>query len=533
MTLVHFYGSSSILTCLILLPVIGSLMLLLVPSAKLRLIRWSALTVLVGMLAVAVAGACLFRWDMPVSHGVFQLQQKFLWIPALNMHYFVGVDNLSMPAVLLVTLLAFISGLASFGLSQESKTYYILLILTAGALIGALVSLDLLLLAVFLQIFTLSGYTVVSLLGGARRHTAGLKFNLFGFAGTLALLCGTLVISHNTRGLPGLPQGTMDIVTLTTHPQLLRILNAAAGSHIGAIVFWLLLTGFAIRLPGIILHLWLPEISVESPAPIAMLIMAGSLVAGGYGLLRVVYPLFSDQALIYRPLICEFAVIGVVYGGLCALAQTDIKRLIAYWLLSQASYVLLGIALMNALSIQGAILQLFGLAIATPLLLWVAHTIEQRAHHTDLSRLGGLAAQLPDLFRFSIIGFFAAMGAPGLSLFFGQVLILFGGFTAVSSGAAGSPGIAPWQHTGLLVLVIALAMAMVTAGYILWAMERIFMGPARPEFNHFIRLSFQERCVMLLPVMGIIALGIAPTIVVLTPMRPAIEQLLRAFAGAG
>ncbi len=527
--MVHFYGSSSILTCLILLPVIGSLMLLLVPSDKLRLIRWSALTVLAGMLAVAVAGACLFRWALPATHDVFQLQQKLLWIPALNMHYFVGVDNLSMPAVLLVALLAFISGVASFGLTQESKTYYILLILTAGALIGAIVSLDLLLLAAFLQIFTLSGYTAVSLLGGTRRHTAGLKFNLFGFAGTLALLCGTLVISHDTRGLPGLPHGTVDIVTLATHPQLLR---AAAGSHTAEIVFWLLLAGFAIRLPGVVLHLWLPEISVESPAPFAMLIMAGSLVAGAYGLLRVVYPLFADQAFIYRPLICDIAVIGIVYGGLCALAQTDIKRLIAYWLLSQASYVVLGIALLNALSIQGAILQLFGLAIATPLLLWVAHAIEQRAHHTDLSRLGGLATQLPDLFRFSIIGFFAALGAPGLSLFFGQVLILFGGFTAISGGAAGSPGIASWQHTGLLVLVIALAMAMVTAGYILWAMERIFMGPSRPEFNHFVRLSFQERCVMLLPVLGIIALGIAPTIVVLTPMRPAIEQLLRALAGA-
>ena len=124
------------------------------------------------------------------------------------------------------------------------------------------------------------------------------------------------------------------------------------------------------------------------------------------------------------------------------------------------------------------------------------------------------------------------MGAPGLSLFFGQVLILFGGFTAVRGGLAGPSGIESWRHTGPLVLVIALAMAMVTAGYILWAIERIFMGPARPEFNHFVRLSFQERCVMLLPVLGIIALGIAPTIVVLTPMQPAIEQLLRALAGA-
>lgn len=519
------YASSSILTCLIGLPLIGSLPLALLPGSRVKLIRTASLMLLTGMLVTGIAAAYLFNWSAaapPIS--AMQLQQQFLFLPTIGMYYHVGVDNLSMPLVLVVLALALIAGLAGLEIQQEAKRFYILLMLLAAAAVGALVSLDLMFFAAFVQLGVIPGYFLIALWGKERSPTVAMKFALFQTLGSTLIFVAVLTVLTATRRA-GFPHGCLDMLQLLHNSQFLAFFKPGQpGAASGELIFFLIFAGLATRLPTIPLHLWIPDTLAEGPASAVMLLIPANAIIGGYGILRILLGLFPYEFLVNHVLLAILGVAGIIYGGLCALAQTDLKRLLGYWVISQAGYVLLGMALLSQLSIEGALVQMIGLSVALGLTLWIAQIIEHRAHHCDLNRLGGLARQMPGFFGVSALGMAAALGTPGLCLFAGPMMVIFGAINSHGILSA-SPTAALWSLPAMFGIIAAAGMVL-TAGYILWTFERVYLSSPKPEFHHFSPLLLSERLVVWPLTAGAIILGMLPGIVLIKPLSPAVATLL-------
>ena len=519
------YASSSILTCLIALPLIGSLPLALLPSSRIGLIRTAALMLLTGMLATGIAAAYLFNWfAADIHHRAMQLQQQVGLLPSIGMYYHVGVDNLSMPLVLLVLALAVIAGLAGLEIQQEAKRFYILLMFLAAAAIGALISLDLMLFAVFVQLGVIPSYFLIALWGKQRSQTAAMKFALFQSLGSALIFVGVMVLFVATRKA-GIEHGCLDLPLLLHNAKFMSLFRPGdAGADWGELIFFLIFAGLATRLPTLPLHLWIPDTLAEGTASVTMLLIPANAIIGTYGILRILLGLLPYQFLVNHLLLALLGVAGIIYGGLCALAQTDLKRLLGYWAISQAGYVLLGIAMLNTLTLEGALTQITGLSVAMGLTLWMAQIIEHRAHHCDLNRMGGLARQMPGFFGASALGMATALGMPGLCLFAGPMMIILG---AIGSHGmfAGPSAAAIWSLPAIMGGAAAVGMVLTTA-YMLWTFERIYLGSPKPEFHHFSPLLPAERLVLLPLIAGAIILGVLPGILLIKPFSPAVMALL-------
>jgi NADH-quinone oxidoreductase subunit M len=516
------YAYSSILTCLIVLPLIGSMILALLPSGRVRLIRGSTLALFAGMLALAFAGARLLNWNVAGTNtGLMQLQQDLVWIPSLNIHYHVAVDPLSMMFILALCLLATIACLASYSVDQRAKAYYVLLLLLTGTLVGAVAASDLFLFYLFATLSIFPAYGLIGAWGGSRREPAAMKMALFGMVGSMSMLLACVLLSWASRGLPQYPDGTLDVIALTHEVQLRQLWGSATGLPIDGIIFWLMLVGVAIRLgiPGA--HMWLPDVLAESPAPAGMLILGGNILLGGYALLRILCPVISEQSHQVRLFLTILGSAGCLYAALCGLAQSDFRRMISYWLISISGIILLGVVSSNQNGISGILLLAMACPITLSLLLWMSHVIEKRAYHHDINRFGGLAQIMPDLLGFSCIGLLAAMGLPGLCVFTGELLVITGVFQEAFSGAGGQ---AHW----LIICGVGILSALVlTAAYMLWVAERIFFGHVRPEHHHYQKLSLAERAIFLPLTIFAIALGVFPVFLTLNPVLPVLQDLIR------
>ncbi len=430
----------------------------------------------------AIVAAYMFNWNDPAADGLIQLQQQIPWLQVLSSHYDVGVDGLSMPLVLMACGLGLLVCVASQSIEKQVKGYYALLLVALALTLGAFVAQDLLLFYIFCQLSLVPLYFLISLWGGAGKEFAAGKFVIFMFAGGVVLLLAIL-------GLHGV---------MFTGP-----------------IFWLLLAGFAIMIPVAGLHTWFIDALAEAPTPVAMLLAGVTLNLGGYGLFRFVLPQFPHQVAQYWWWIALGGVVTILYGALCALAQKDLKRLIAYAAMSQMGYVLLGVAVLTPAATQGAFFMLIAHGLSIALLFFIAGIIEQRAQHCAIDRLGGLATQMPGYSSFAAIGFFSAMGIPGFCNFVGILLVIFGSFSAAGIDPSESPlAQTPGHNTQLSVMVFAIlaaAASILTAGYLLWAMQRIFLGAPRPEHHHFAPLLRYERIVLFLLCTAAIALGVYPT----------------------
>ncbi len=519
------YASSSILTCLIALPLVGSLPLALLPGSRVRLIRTASLMLLAGMLAIGIAAAYLFNWSAAGSyHTAMQLQQRMPFLPSVGMYYHVGVDNLSMPLVLLVLVLALIAGLAGLEIQQEAKRFYILLIFLAAAAIGSLISLDLMLFAVFVQLGVIPCYFLIALWGKQRSQTAAMKFALFQSLGSALIFVGVMLMLSATRRI-GFQHGCLDIPLLLHNSKFLTFFKPGqVGAGNGELIFFLIFAGLATRLPTLPLHLWIPDTLAEGVTSMTMLLIPVNAIIGTYGMLRILLGLLPYDFLVNHLPLAILGVVGIIYGGLCALAQTDLKRLLGYWVISQAGYVLLGVAMLNKMTLEGAMVQIMGLAVATGLTLWIAQIIEHRAHHCDLNRLGGLARQMPGFFGASALGMATALGMPGLCLFVGPMMIILGSIGA--HGMLAGPTAATIWSLPVMMGVLAAVGMVLTPAYILWTFERIYLGSPKPEFHHFSPLLLAERLVLLLLVAGAIILGMLPEILLIKPFSPAVTALL-------
>lgn len=483
---------NSPLSWMMLAPLVGMLSILLIPGRARSLIRWTAAAA-AGM-PLALAGWLVAHFDRNATE--FQFTERHDWIPAFDIQYFVGVDGLGVAMVLLSTLLTFIGILASWRVEKALKTYFALFLLLGAAMTGVFVALDLVLFFLFWELVLLPMYFLIGIWGGPRRDHAALKFLLFTMAGSAFILVAMLALYFASD----------------PHAFDLAELVAARDQfpHSLQYVLWLaFFVGFAVKIPAFPLHTWLPDAHVEAPAPISAVLAGVLLKMGAFGIVRVNFALFPEAtADLAVPCLGVLGAVNIVYGAFCALGQTDLKRMIAYSSISHMGFVLLGLGSLTAHGVDGAALQMFNHGIGAALLFLLAGALHERTHHLRIDGFGGLGSVMPVYTGIAGLAFFAALGLPGLSLFVSELLVLLGA----------------WQRYPELAAAGAVTVVL-TAGYFLRALQRIFLGPLNEAYVHLPDARSGELVTLVPLALILLGMGLYPQ-----PFLDLVDASLQHFA---
>ncbi len=485
--------------------------------------RWIAL-VTSGLSFVAA----IYAWSFfDRSQTGVQMVQHFVWIRQFNVEYFVGVDGLSISMVLLSGLISFVATIASMPWWSGKKAaemagmvddghedphhpkhfsvrmvpgYMVMLLLLQTGMMGTFVSMDMFLFDVFWEVMLLPMYFLIGIWGGPRKEYAAIKFFLYTLAGSVLMLLAIIALYY-TSGPAMMADGllssghTFNIIELARQAQAGTFAKAAPimGFAFTKIVFIGLFVGFAIKIPMFPFHTWLPDAHVEAPTPISVILAGVLLKMGIYGILRFNYAILPDATAWAANAMAVFGVINIVYAAFVCLAQTDIKKLIAYSSVSHMGFSLLGMAAMTPQGISGAVLNLFTHGIISPMLFLIVGVIYDRAHHREIAKFGGLATVVPEYSAVMGLAFFASLGLPGLAGFVAEFMVFSGAFPVFTT------------YT-----IISATSVIITAGYYLWAIHRMFLGKLNPAYKGYPDLVWRER-LTLYPLAAIaIVLGFYP-----------------------
>ncbi len=490
------------LTWIIFLPAVGAILIAFIPGLSERAIRGIAAAFTFVSMALSIIIFASFDRSLAAA-GAIQFEEKLSWIPPINAFYHVGVDGLSLPLVVLMAFLGFLVVLISWKIHLRVREYFAWLLLLETSILGVFSSLDLLLFFLFWEIEVIPMYFLISIWGTGRKEYSAIKYVVYTLFGSAFMLAGILSLYFTTGSLSmvEIVRGELGMVQ--------SVIPAAA-------IFFLLLIGFAVKLPVVPLHTWLPDAHTDAPTA-GSVVLAGALIKmGGYGMIRLCVSIFPQVARDYATLLVILAVISVLYGAAVTLRQTDLKRLIAYSSVSHMGFVLLGIFALGQVSLTGAALQMFSHGILTGLLFAVAGLTMHNVHERDLRKLGGLARQVPIIaVVFSIAGL-GSLGLPTTSGFAAEFLIFVGSFS--SSVVAGIQ-----LYTILAVIGVVLA-----AGYILWMLQQAFYGPVLEKFDGVKDADFLERVYMFAFVAVAMLVGIYPAIltdVIKTGIMPIVQLI--------
>jgi NADH-quinone oxidoreductase subunit M len=426
---------------------------------------------------------------------VYAFEEQVPWIPAFNIHYHMGVDGLSMPFVFLTLFLCPLCILASWTIKEKVKGYFALFLLLEGAMIGVFTSLDLFLFFVFWELMLLPMYFLIGVWGGPRRVYAAIKFVLYTLFGSIFLFIAMLVLYAKT--------GSFSLVDL---PVVITSVQMSWGIKIT--LFLGLYVAFAIKIPAFPFHTWLPDAHVEAPTAISVILAGILLKMGTYGLFRISYPVFPEATAWFCVPMAIIGLINIVYGALCAMAQSDLKKLVAYSSISHMGYVMLGMAIYREESMQGAVFQMFNHGTVTSMLFLLVGVIYERAHHRDIDGFGGLVKPMPLYGGFTAFAFFAALGLPGLSSFISESLIFLGAFQEQK-----------------LITCLATSGIVLGAAYMLWTYQRVYMGPVNEKYASLPDLNSKEIWSLAPLVVVILLFGILPALF-LNTIDPTMERLV-------
>lgn len=427
------------LSIIIFLPLLGGVGLLFFPREQTNAIRWTALgiawanlMIVVGLLlaysqANATAG--------PASSGALFFTEQQPWIPAIGINYSLGVDGISILLVALTALLAVVCIAASFRIEQRLKNYMAFMLLLESGMIGVFLATNLFLFYIFWELMLIPAYFLVGTWGGERRIYAAIKFVLYTSVGSLLALAGIVAVGYYHQQVAG-GGYTLDLAALLSGKQL--------DSGVQLWLFLALAAAFAVKVPLIPFHSWLPDAYSEAPAPVTAMLAGAMSKTGAYAFLRFSLPLFPQAVHTLAPVFNVLAVAGILYCALLALVQTDIKRLLGYSSISHLGIVMLGIFAFNVQGMEGSVLQMVNHGITTAALFLIAGFIEARTGTRRLSDFGGLAARIPWLATLMLIAALSSLGLPGLNSFTGEFLTFLGVFrNSVIFGVLGTVVVVP------------------------------------------------------------------------------------------
>jgi NADH-quinone oxidoreductase subunit M len=475
------------LSAIVFLPVVGLVVIALLPKPQQKTIKLIALAFTLASFALSIAVFCLFDRSGSAI-GQIQFEEKLSWIPAINAFYHLGIDGLSLPMVILMTFLGVLAVLVSWKIELRPKEYFIWLLLLETSILGVFCSLDLVLFFLFWELELVPMYFLISVWGSGRKEYSSIKYVIYTLVGSAMMLAGILSVYFTT--------GSLDMMELAQYLSLISVQPFIPF----AAMFFLLFIGFAIKLPVVPLHTWLPDAHTDAPTAASVVLAGALLKMGGYGMIRLCVTMFPGVALDYAPLLVAFAVVGVLYGAAVTLRQKDLKRLIAYSSVSHMGYVLLGIFALTQVSLTGATLQMFSHGIITGLLFAMVGLVYDKTHERNLDNLGGLARQMPVIVVvFSIAGL-ASLGLPGTSGFAAEFITFVGSYSSMAV-----EGIRIYTILGVFGIVL-------TAGYILWMLQRVFYGPPLDKFKGVPDADNIEKVCIFSFVAAIMLVGIYPAI---------------------
>ncbi len=483
------------LTLMVFLPLAGALVMLLMPRAQEQLHRWLALLVTLASAGFGVAVMADFDYD---NTSKLQFVVNKPWIDVIHARYTIGVDGLSLPLIaltLLIVPLCVVYSWNHFPEPRNPKAFLALLLILDTGMLGTFVAQDLILFFVFFEIVLLPMYFLIGVWGGEQRQYASIKFFLFTLFGSALMIVSFLALFFAT----GAHTFTIsDLARLVAENPLSRTT--------GLLIFGGMFMGFGIKVPIFPFHTWLPDAHTEAPTVGSVILAAVLLKLGTYGFLRVAIPILPDAAHTWAPWIGLLAVIGIIYGALACLAQTDMKRLIAFSSVAHMGFVMLGIATLTTFGFNAAVMGMVAHGLITGMLFFVAGSVKERYHTLEIRRLGGILLKAPRMGW--ILGFtaMASLGLPGLAGFWGE-------FPAILSSYQPAAGLS--DVTFRVYMVVAALGTVFAAGYLLWLYQRTAFGTPTEEFaeEDIPDVTIPEWIAWVPMLALILAIGIYPNIV--------------------
>ena len=481
------------LSVLLFLPAAAAVLMILLPKRREQDARYIALAAAVGTLAISLW--LFFDFDKGRG-GDFQyvIDRKWIDIGSFNLRYKLGVDGISLPLVVLTAFLTVASVLVSFSVTKQPRLYYAMLMVLATSVFGVFLALDFLLFFLFWELELFPMFLLIAIWGSGRKEYSATKFVLYTIAGSAFMLVGILVLAFNA--------GTFDIEVLgkTTFAGTILPLHW---------VFLFLFIGFAVKLPIVPLHTWLPDAHSDAPTAVSVMLAGVLLKMGGYGIIRMCVTILPGMADDYGIWFVAIGAISVLYGAFITLRQTDVKRLIAYSSVSHMGLVLLGIGALGKTSIMGATYQMLAHGVVTGMLFTMVGLMYERTHTRDIGRLGGLARQMPLITTGLVFAGFASLGLPALAGFVAEITVFLGAFQRYE-----------WA------VLMSIFGVVLSAGYVLWALQRVVFGPVRHEWDEVSdQTHWWEHSVVLGLAASVVVLGIYPALM-MDMIGPAIDPIM-------
>ncbi|MGZ3872238.1 MAG: complex I subunit 4 family protein [Mucilaginibacter sp.] len=515
----------NILTLLIFIPVLFGFIIALLPSAWRGSFKFITLFATLVQLGLCIWIYCSFKTGASfagISHeSQFQFVQKLPWISLdlgtmgkMQIDYFVGIDGLSVALLVMTSFVLVIAALASWEIKSNLKGFFVLFLILDMAVIGVFCSLDFFLFYIFYELMLLPLYFLIGMWGGARREYAAIKFFLYTLFGSVFMLLVMIGLYLSVKD-PATGNHTFNMIQMMNpanyqQGSVFSVLSHQTifGMSARAVGFVVLFIAFAIKVPVVPLHTWLPDAHVEAPTPVSIILAGILLKVGGYGIIRICVGIFPEIAQADAYWLGMLGVISILYGALNALAQHDLKRMIAYSSVSHMGFVLLGIASLTTEGLSGAVMQMVSHGFLSTMLFFLAGVIYNRVHDRGITHFRGLATQMPTYAVFVMIAFFASLGLPGFSAFIGEAFSLVGAFKSHSVN-----GLLPYWMAACASVGILLG-----AAYFLWTLQRMFFGPVNLKGGSVWRtaltdLNVREKITLVPLALIVLVLGLMPSLV--------------------
>jgi len=480
------------LSILVFLPIVAAGAVLALPRRYEQQAKYVALIASIATFAISVQ--MFFGLDKGLSGFQYVVRENWVKIGSFNLQYFMGVDGLSMPLIVLTTLLTIASVLVSFNVTNRPRAYYACLLVLSSSVLGVFVAMDFLLFFLFWELELFPMFLLISIWGSGRKEYSATKFVLYTVAGSAFMLVGILVLAFNAN--------TFDIEVLG---------KASISGTIIPVrwVFLLLFIGFAVKLPVVPFHTWLPDAHSDAPTAVSVMLAGVLLKMGGYGIIRMCVTILPGAADDYGIWFAAIGAISILYGAFVTLRQTDAKRLIAYSSVSHMGVVLLGIGALGTTSLSGATYQMLAHGLITGLMFVMIGLMYDRTHTREIARLGGLARQMPLIATGMVFAGFAMVGLPSLAGFIAEITVFLGAF-------------AKYQWA----VLAAIFGVVLSAGYVLWMLERVVFGPVKHEWDNLTDMSkWWEHSAVLSLAVFVVLLGVYPPVIT-DMIGPAIQNIV-------